>query len=316
VAAPPRRWSTGEPAAAKMGPMTEANERRTRRVLWVALGANAAFLVVEIVGGLAFSSLALLADATHLATDVIGLGVALGAQMLMTRPTSERRTFGFRRAEALGAQANAVLVLAVAVWIAVEAVGRLGSDHQVDGAGLTAVAALGLVLNGGIAVLLVRLAERNLNVRAVVVHVGADVASSGAALLAGIGILIFDAVWLDPVASLVISVLIAWSAWGLLRDTTNVLLEAAPRDVKVHDVEQMLSSEPGVMEVHHLHVWEVASDLPALSAHIVLDGAPSLHDAQVRGEELKARLMQQFGIAHATLELECHECDTPQHSEP
>lgn len=293
--------------------MTEASEPRTRRVLWVALGVNAGFLVVEIVGGLAFSSLALLADATHLATDVIGLGVALGAQMLMSRPASGRRTFGFRRAEALGAQANAVLVLGVAVWIAVEAVGRLGSDRHVDGAGLVAVATLGLVLNGGVAILLARLGGRNLNVRAVLVHVVADVASSAAAVVAGIGILVFGAVWLDPAASLAIGALIAWSAWGLLRDTTNVLLEAAPRDVEVHDVEQMLSSEPGVMAVHHLHVWEVASDLPALSAHVVLDGAPSLHDAQVRGEQLKTMLMERFGIAHATLELECHECDTPEH---
>jgi cobalt-zinc-cadmium efflux system protein len=147
----------------------------------------------------------------------------------------------------------------------------------------------------------------------VLVHVVADVASSAAAVVAGIGILIFGAVWLDPAASLAIGALIAWSAWGLLRDTTNVLLEAAPRDVEVHDVEETLSSEPGVMAVHHLHVWEVASDLPALSAHVVLDGAPSLHDAQVRGEQLKTMLMERFGIAHATLELECHECDTPEH---
>jgi cobalt-zinc-cadmium efflux system protein len=281
--------------------------------LWIALGVNAVFLVVEIVGGLVFSSLALLADATHLATDVIGLGVALVAQVLMSRPASGRRTFGFRRAEALGAQANAVLVLGAAVWIAVEAVGRLGSQHHVDGAGLLVVAALGLVLNGGVAVLLARLGERNLNVRAVFVHVVADVATSTAAVLAGVGILVFGAVWLDPAASLAIGVLIAWSAWGLLRDTTNVLLEAAPRDVEVGDVERTLSTEPGVVAVHHLHVWEVASDLPALSAHVVLEGAPSLHDAQVRGEELKTMLMERYGIAHATLELECHECDTPEH---
>ncbi len=282
-------------------------------MLWIALGVNAVFLVVEIVGGLVFSSLALLADATHLATDVIGLGVALVAQVLMSRPASGRRTFGFRRAEALGAQANAVLVLGAAVWIAVEAVGRLGSQHHVDGAGLLVVAALGLVLNGGVAVLLARLGERNLNVRAVFVHVVADVATSTAAVLAGVGILVFGAVWLDPAASLAIGVLIAWSAWGLLRDTTNVLLEAAPRDVEVGDVERTLSTEPGVVAVHHLHVWEVASDLPALSAHVVLEGAPSLHDAQVRGEELKTMLMERYGIAHATLELECHECDTPEH---
>jgi cobalt-zinc-cadmium efflux system protein len=293
--------------------MADAPEPRTNRVLWIALAANAGLLVAEVVGGLVFSSLALLADGTHLATDVIGLGVALAAQALMHRPASPRRSFGFRRAEALGAQANALLVLGAAAWIAVEAIGRLGTHHPVDGVGLLVVATAGLVVNGAVAFLLVGLGERNLNLRAVLVHVVADVASSTAAVLAGVGIVVFGALWLDPVASLVIGVLIAWSAWGLLRDTTNVLLEAAPRDVEVDDVQRMLAGEPGVVEVHHLHVWEVASDLPAMSAHIVLDEATSLHDAQLRGEQLKTMLRDRFGIAHATLELECHECDTPEH---
>jgi len=293
--------------------MAAPPDSATRRVLWIAVVANAAFLVVEVVGGLVFSSLALLADAAHLATDVLGLTIALVAQMLMQRPASGRRTFGFRRAEALGAQANAVLVLVAAVWIAVEAISRLGTDHHVDGVGLLVVASIGLVLNAGIAYLLVGLEHPNLNTRAVLVHVLADVASSGAAVVAGVGIVLTSAYWLDPVASLVIAVLIAWSAWGLLRDTTNVLLEAAPRDVEVGAVEQTLATEPGVLAVHHLHVWEVASDLPAMSAHVVLEGPTSLHDAQVRGDELKTLLRDRFGIEHATLELECHECDTPEH---
>jgi cobalt-zinc-cadmium efflux system protein len=289
-------------------------EPRGRRALWIALGANAAFLVVEIVGGLAFSSLALLADAAHLGTDVAALSIALVAQTLMTRPAGGRRTFGLRRAEALGAQANAVLVLVAAAWIVVEAVRHLsGSQPAVNGAGLLGVAALGLVMNAVSAWVLAHAGEHNLNLRAVLVHLLADVASSGAAVLAGIGIVVFDAQWLDPVASLGIGVLIAMSSWGLLRDTTNVLLEAAPRDVDVGAVQQALFSVSGVEAVHHLHVWEVASDLPAMSAHVVLAGAPSLHDAQVRGDELKVMLASRFGIAHATLELECHECEEPSH---
>jgi cobalt-zinc-cadmium efflux system protein len=145
------------------------------------------------------------------------------------------------------------------------------------------------------------------------VHMFADVASSLGAMAAGIGILAFGATWLDPAASLGIAALVAWSAWGVLRDTTNVLLEAAPRGVDVDQVERALFGEAGVEAVHHLHVWEVASDLPALSAHIVLGEVPSLHDAQVRGDELKIMLADRFGITHTTLELECHECDDPTH---
>ena len=293
--------------------MRTVSDSRARRALWIALGANAGLLAAELLGGFAFASLALLADAAHLATDVVGLAVALVAQTLVTRPASDRRTFGLRRAEALGAQANALLVLGAAVWIAVEAVGRLGTGHEVDGAGVVAVAAVALALNGVSAAVLAGVAGRRLNLRAALVHLLADVGSSFAVLIAGVGVLAFAADWLDPVASLAIAVLVVWSIWGLLRDTTNVLLEAAPRDLVVGDVEHALAAAPGVEAVHHLHVWEVASDLPALSAHVVLSGAPTLHDAQARGDELKTMLADRFGIAHATLELECHECDTPDH---
>ncbi len=288
--------------------MTVADPR-ARRALLIALGANVGLLVVEVIGGFVFSSLALLADATHLATDVVGLAVALVAQLLVTRPASGRRTFGLRRAEALGAQANGLLVLGVAVWIAVEAAQRLGHGQAVDGAGLLGVATLGLVVNAVATLVLARVAGSNLNLRAAMVHMLSDVAGSVGAMVAGIGILAFGATWLDPAASLGIAALVVWSAWGVLRDTTNVLLEAAPRGVDVDQVEQALFREAGVEAVHHLHVWEVASDLPALSAHIVLGDLPSLHDAQVRGDELKTMLADRFGIEHTTLELECHACD-------
>jgi cobalt-zinc-cadmium efflux system protein len=296
--------------------MSRVADDRARRALVIALGLNAALLVTELVGGLVFGSLALLADTAHLATDVAGLVIAVVAQALVGRPAAGRRTYGLRRAEALGAQANALLILAAAVWIAVEAIGRLGDPQSVDGVGVLAVAVVAVAVNGGSAWMLARSGSQRLNVRAAFVHLAADVGSSLAVLAVGIGIVAFGATWLDPVASLLIGVLVAWSAWGLLRDTTNVLLEAAPRDVDVRDVERALRDAPGVEAVHHVHVWEVASDLSALSAHVVLDGSPSLHDAQVRGDELKNLLTTRFGIAHATLELECHECAEPSHGEP
>jgi cobalt-zinc-cadmium efflux system protein len=235
------------------------------------------------------------------------------AQVLMTRPAAGRRTFGLRRAEALGAQANGLLVVGVTIWIVIEAIQRLGHSQSVDGAGLLAVATVGLVVNAAVTVVLARVAGTNLNLRAARVHMLSDVAGSAGAMVAGIGILAFGATWLDPAASLAIAVLVAWSAWGVLRDTTNVFLEAAPRGVDVDQVEQALFHEAGVEAVHHLHVWEVASDLPALSAHVVLGDVPSLHDAQVRGDELKTMLADRFGITHTTLELECHVCDDPAH---
>jgi cobalt-zinc-cadmium efflux system protein len=184
------------------------SDSRARRALWIALGANAGLLAAELLGGFAFASLALLADAAHLATDVVGLAVALVAQTLVTRPASDRRTFGLRRAEALGAQANALLVLGAAVWIAVEAVGRLGTGHEVDGAGVVAVAAVALALNGVSAAVLAGVAGRRLNLRAALVHLLADVGSSFAVLIAGVGVLAFAADWLDPVASLAIAALV------------------------------------------------------------------------------------------------------------
>ncbi len=270
-------------------------------------------MVVEIVGGVAFDSLALLADAAHMSTDVAGLAIALIAQSLMTRPASARRTFGLRRAEALGGLANGMLVLATSGWIFYEAAGRIGDPHDVGGAGVLVVAFVGLLINLGSAWMLARAPGRDLNLRGALVHMLSDAAGSVGVMVAGIGVVAFGADWLDPVMSIVIGVLVAWAAWGLLRDALNVLLEGAPRHVDVAEVEAALAAGADVETVHHLHVWEIGSDLPALSAHVVLADAGTLHEAQERGDALKVMLAERFGIEHVTLELECHGCDTPDH---
>jgi len=277
----------------------------------IALVLNGALLGGEIAGGLAFGSLALLADAVHQASDVIALAIALGAQVLVTRPGSARHTYGLRRAEALGAQVNAVLLIAAAVWIFAEAVQRFDEPHSIDGLGVVLLASGALTVNALSAVLLARArgSERDLNLRGAFLHMTADAGGSVAAVAAGVGVLAFDAGWVDPVASIVIGVLVVLAAWGLLRDTTNVLLEGAPRDLDPAAIESTLIGEPGVTAVHHLHVWEVASDLPALSVHIVLEGEPTLHDAQAQGDRLRSMLSARFGIEHSTLELECHDCE-------
>jgi cobalt-zinc-cadmium efflux system protein len=280
-----------------------------RRILWLTLGLNAALLVAEVLGGLAFDSLALLADAAHQGSDVAALGVALVAQALVTRPGSARHTYGLRRAEALGAQANAMLLIAASAWIFVEAVQRLDTPPTVDGAGVVTLASVALAVNLLSAGLLARVRGHDLNLHGAFLHMAADAAGSVGAIAAGVAVLAFDATWVDAAASILIGVLVVASAWGLLRDTTNVLLEGAPRGLDLGRVEAALRREPGVTAVHHLHVWELGSDLPALSVHVVLDGEPTLHDAQARGEQLKGMLATTFGIEHATVELECHDCE-------
>lgn len=282
-----------------------------RRVLWWVLGANAAYLVVEVVGGVAFGSLALLADAAHMLADVAGLAIALVAQALATRPASPRHSYGLQRAEVLGAQANGVLLVASAGWIVVEAVRRLGDAPPVDGGPLLVVAGIGLVVNVASAAALAGAAGASLNMRAALVHMASDAAASLGVVVAAVAVVVADAVWVDPAVSIGIGVLVMVSAWGLLRDTTHVLLEGAPRGIGVDEVADALLAEPEVVGVHHVHVWSLGSETPALSAHVVLEGPETLHDAQQRGEALRAVLAERFGIDHATLELECHPCEEP-----
>ena len=292
---------------------THSSVNLARRALWIALVANAGFMVVEVAGGFAFSSLALLADALHMGSDVAGLAVALVAQSLMTRPASARHTFGLQRAEVLGAQTNGLILLATSGWIFYEAFQRIGTPEAVNGVGVIVVATIGLGVNLGSAVLLGRAQGRSLNMRGAFLHMAVDAAGSVGAIFAGVAVVIAGADWVDPLMSILIGLLVLWSAWSLLRDTTQVLLEGAPRDVDVERVEAALAAVPDVEAVHHLHVWDIASTTPALSAHVLFRDEPTLHDAQERGGRMKVMLAEKFGIGHATLELECHECVGPDH---
>ena len=279
-----------------------------RRALRVAIGLNGAFLLAEVAGGIAFGSLALLADAGHMVSDVAALVLALWAFRLAARPASQRHSYGWQRAELLAAFANAVALVVVAVWIAVEAVGRLGNPPEVAGTGLLVVATLGLAVNGVSAWLLGRSRGHNLNVRAAMAHLLADALGSVAAIVAGLAVVLFDAAWVDPAASLVIAVLVVASVWTLLRDVVHVLLEATPRDLDPEQVAATLHEAPEVDRVHHLHVWRLSSGSVALSAHVVAGGVDTLHDAQLLGDRIKDLLATRHGIDHATLELECHDC--------
>lgn len=286
-----------------------------RKALILALGFNSVFLVAEVAGGIAFRSLALLADAAHMTSDVVALVVALIAQRLLDRPATARHSYGMQRAEVLGAQANAVSLLAVAAWVVYEAIQRIGEPTEVVGGGLLVVAVLGLAVNVGSAWMLARARGGSLNMHGAYVHMVIDAAGSVGAIAAGVGVIVWDADWVDPLMSLVIAALVLWSAWGLLRDTAHVLLEGAPKGIDPREVETLVARHADVEAVHHLHLWNLASNVPALSAHVVVKGDDvTLHEAQRTGDELKVMLDRDFGIEHATLELECHVCEEPEHA--
>lgn len=284
------------------------NRDLQRRALWIALIANLGFLLAEVAGGLAFHSLALLADAAHMMSDVVGLSIALVAQQLLTRPATAKHSYGFQRSEVLGGQFNGLTLLAVAGWIIYEAVRRIGQPVEVQGKGVLIVAFLGLLVNVGSAIMLARARGRSVNMRGAFLHMAIDAVGSIGAIAAALAVIFFNANWADPAISIGTAVLVIWSAWSLIKDTTSVLLEGAPGDVDLEAVEQALAADTRVTSVHHTHLWSLASDVTAFSGHVILDGQGSLHDAQLEAERLKIMLAERFQIDHATLELECHPC--------
>ena len=284
------------------------HHKPSRRVLQLALAANGILLIVQVVGAVAFSSLALLADAGHQGSDVVALIVAVVAQMMIMRPPSDHYTFGLRRSEVMGALVNAVFLLIVAVWVVVEASRRIGNPYDVSGWGVLTLGAVGLVINGGCAWLLHRTADRSLNIRGAVLHLGGDAAGSLGVLTAGATVVLWGANWVDPAVSYLIAGLLLWSGASLIRRTTRVLLEGTPLGIDVADLSDVMKAHERVADIHHTHVWSVDSTTVALSAHVQVS-ADSLHDAQLVATDIERRLAL-HGVAHATLALECHPCDT------
>lgn len=280
--------------------------RARGRALWGSLGANSVLLVVQVTGALVFGSLALLADSVHQLSDVVSLVVALVAFRLAARPGTERFTYGLRRAEVMGALVNAVLLIAAAGWITVEAVDRLGTDYEIDGVGVVVLAVVGLVVNTGSAVWIARVSEANLNLRGAMVHLAADAAGSAAVLVSGVAVLLWDATWTDPVLSLAIAVMVAWQGGRILLRTTHIFLEGTPSGVDLERLEATLEAEDAVRGIHHLHVWSLDSETVALTAHVLIDEA-DLHEAQNLATRLETALEEE-GVEHTTLALECHDC--------
>ena len=276
-----------------------------RRWLSVALGLIVAFMVVEVVAGLLADSLALLSDAAHMLTDAGSIALALFAARLAARPPGGRFTFGLGRAEILSAQVNGASLLVLAGVIAWEALQRLGDPPDVDGAIVLVVGLAGAGVNVGAAWALSRAERRSLNVEGARAHVLTDLYASLGAAVAGLLVLTAGFERADVIVALLVAALMVRSGFSLLGQATGVLLEAAPRGLDPQAIGHALAAHPGVREVHDLHVWEVTSGFPALSAHVLV---PPDADCHARRAELEHLLIERFGIQHATLQVE-HESD-------
>lgn len=271
----------------------------SRKLTWV-LGINAVFMIAEVVGGLLSNSLALLADAGHMFTDVAALGLSVFAMRLASRPSTERRTYGYARLEILAALLNGATLLVIAGMIIVEAVQRLREPVEIDGFVMLSVAAVGLLVNIIGASVLHQHSHDNLNVRGAYLHVLGDLLGSIGTIIAGVVVMATGWSAADPVISVLIALLILFSAWHLVRDATDVLLESAPRDIDMAVVLDDLKAIEGIDDIHDLHVWTLTSGFVALSGHGVIDD-PADHMRVL--EEIRER-MQSFGIGHVTFQLE------------
>jgi cobalt-zinc-cadmium efflux system protein len=280
---------------AHIAPGTDA--RRLAGALALILG----FMLAELVAGIIGHSLALLSDAGHMLTDAVAIGLALAALRLAERPPSGSFTYGMKRAEILSAQINGVTLLLLGVLIVYEGIRRLIEPPDVEGTLVLVVAIAGIVVNLAATSLLAGAERRSLNIEGAFRHVLTDLFAFVATAIAGAAILIWGFERADGIASLLIATLMLWASYGLLRDSGRVFMEAAPPDLDPERIGNTLAAEDGVVEVHDLHVWEVTSGMPAISAHIIVGADADCHEARWRAARL---LEDRFGIDHSTLQVE------------
>ena len=279
-AAPPARWD---------------------RAFAIGIGLNLAYVVAEGIAGLAVGSVALLADAGHNLSDVLGLAVAWGGAALARAVPSKRFTYGLKGSTILAALANALLLLVALGAIVLEAVQRFGAPPQVPGLTVSAVAALGIAVNALTAWLFARGREGDVNIRGAYLHMLADALVSAGVVLAGVAIWLSGLGWIDPAVSLVIAAVIFWQTWGLLRETVEMALAAVPRGIDYDRVRAALAALEGVREVHDLHIWPMSTTEPGLTAHLCI---PAGHPGDAFLHAAQAMLHDRFGIGHATLQVE------------
>jgi cobalt-zinc-cadmium efflux system protein len=269
-------------------------------------------LLVELAGGLLSHSLALLSDAGHVLTDVFALGLAWFAVRQSQRPADRKRSYGYQRVTILAALLNSITLIVIVLAIAYEAVRRLAAPVPVHGEIVIVTALIGIAVNSYV-ILGLRGETKSLNIRAAFLHVAGDIGASIGVVVAGAVILLTGWLYIDPILSLGIAALIAFGAWGIVRETVNLLMEGTPRDVDIAAVTKEISETEHVTGMHDLHVWALSSAENALSVHVVVGECP-LSDAEHVVRELEQRLCSKFDIGHTTIQVEsCHPCGEITH---
>lgn len=266
----------------------------------IAIALNLSFVLIETAAGFFANSTALLSDAAHNLSDVLGLALAGGAAWLAKRQSSERRTYGYAKATVLAALANALVLVIACGGILWEASTRLFAPEPTQPFIVAVVALAGVLINGATAVLFLRGRKEDVNVRGAYLHMLADAGVSAAVIVAGVAIWATQWYWIDPAISVVVVLLILWGTWGLLRESLDLTLDAAPAHIDVAAVRDFLAAQPGVIAVHDLHVWAMGATKPALTAHLVRpEGGDDSFLARVSDE-----ILARFGIGHVTLQIE------------
>jgi cobalt-zinc-cadmium efflux system protein len=268
---------------------------------------NLGYVVLEAAVGLKTGSMALVADAGHNLSDVLGLALAWGAALLASRPPSQRFTFGLRRSTILAALANAAILLIACGAIAVESVQRLLQPTPVPGGTVMIVAGIGVLINLATAMLFARGRHADLNIRGAYLHMMADAAISAAVVVSGLLILLLGWHWLDSAVSLLVVAVILRGTWQLLTESVAAALDAVPRHIDPAAVSACLAAQPGIASVHHLHIWQMGTTDIALTAHLV---APSGHPGDAALADMARTLDHRFGIGHATIQIESGTSET------
>ena len=271
------------------------------RAFAIGVTLNLAFVVLEVIYGRVSHSLALVADAGHNLSDVLGLVLAWGAMMLARRRPTPERTYGFRRSSILAALINAAVLLISVGAIAWEAIGRVSHPAAVAETTVIVVASVGILINAGTAVMFMSGRKRDLNIRGAFVHMATDAVIALGVVLTGVAMLETGWLWLDPIVSLVIVALIVYGTWGLLRDSLNLALDAVPEGIDMNDVKEYLAGLPTCVDVHDLHVWGMSTTEAALTAHVVM--SQTICDDALLAK-ITDELHRKFGIEHATLQVE------------
>ena len=281
--------------------------QKMQNVLRFSLVATLAYVLLTFFAGIRAHSLALISESGHNVSDFLALLLSFIAVYFHTRPATDEKTFGYQRAGVLAAFLNALSLIFIAVWIAIEAVHRLNNPVGVQPRLMMIVAAAGLVMNGVIAALLWKVAN-DVNIRSVFLHMLGDTLSTAAVIVGGFAIVLTGKNWIDPALSILIAALILWTSLSIVKETLNILLEGTPRGISVPEIRLRLSAIQGVLDVHDLHVWSLGSQTNALATHVTIADIPPSESARILAE-INTTLRDDFRIHHTTIQFEAAECE-------